>query len=413
MLISIAWGLLGCAIIVSLTFLMSENKKIINWKTITIGFVLQVVLGFIVFKWPVGIAFIQIISNGVDSVMDAGREGLQFVFGELANPDGAVGSVFVINVLTIMVFLTALIAILYHFKIMQFFVRIVGGFISKIMKTGHVESTNAVTNMFLGMTQSAISVKPYISQISRSQIFAIMVGGLASVSGAVLFGLVALGIPVDYLLSAAIMTAPAGLMLAKLVIPETEELSKSEWKEIDNFNDSESGEKSTFMDAIIDGSRDGVNLTVNAAMILISIIGLVALVNIILGGIGSIFGMDNLSLNLIFGYLFSPLAIIMGIPWNEALLAGSLLGEKLILNEFVAFTSFSEVIGQFSDKSTAIMTFALSGFANIGSIGIILGIMLGVAPKRKHEIQGMAMKSLIVATLANLLNGAIVGMFFL
>lgn len=412
-MVSILWGLAGCAIIIGITYFMSENKKLVNWKTIAIGFILQVVLGFIVFRWPAGISVIQWISSGVDAVMAAGQEGLKFVFGELANPDGPVGSVFVINVLTIMVFLTALIAILYHFGIMQLFVRIVGGFISKFMKTGYVESTNAVTNMFLGMTQSAVSVKPYVPNISRSQIFAIMVGGLASVSGAVLFGLVALGIPVDYLLSAAIMTAPAGLMMAKLVIPETENLSDEEWKKADDSNpNEEDGEKSTFMDAIIDGSRDGVSLTVSAAMILISIIGLVALVDIILGGIGSWFGMDNLSLNLIFGYLFSPFAVIIGIPFNDAILAGGLLGEKLILNEFVAFTSFSDVIGQFSEKSAAIMTFALSGFANIGSVGIILGIMIGIAPKRKHEIQGMAFKSLIVATLANLLNGAIVGMFF-
>lgn len=412
-LVSILWGLIGCAVLVGITYSLSENKKAINWQTIIIGFVLQVVLGFIVFKWPVGVSIIQSISNGVDGIMAAGQEGLQFVFGELANPDGAVGSVFVINVLAIMIFLTALIAILYHFGIMQFFVRIVGGFISKFMKTGYVESTNSVTNMFLGMTQSAVSVKPYISQISRSQIFAIMVGGLASVSGAVLFGLVALGIPVEYLLSAAIMSAPAGLMMAKLAIPETEKLSDKEWKEVDDFNpNDETGEKATFMDAIIDGSRDGVDLTVNAAMILVSIIGLVALVDIILGGVGSWFGMDNLSLNLILGYLFSPFAVVIGIPFDEAILAGGLLGEKFVLNEFVAFTSFADVIGQFSDKSSAIMTFALSGFANIGSVGIILGIMIGIAPERKHEIQGMAFKSLVIATLANLLNGAIVGMFF-
>nr|WP_309098493.1 nucleoside transporter C-terminal domain-containing protein [Fredinandcohnia onubensis] len=411
-MLAILWGLLGCAVLVGITYLLSENKKAINLQTAGIGFGLQVVLGFIVFKWSIGIAFIETISNGVNAVMAAGKEGLKFVFGELANSSGPVGSVFVINVLTIMVFLTALIAILYHFGIMQLFVRVVGGFITKFMKTGYVESTNAVTNMFLGMTQSAISVKPYINQISRSQIFAIMVGGLASVSGAVLFGLVAMGIPVEYLLSAAIMSAPAGLMMAKLMIPETDELKDSEWKDIDTFTPTVEGEKSTFMDAIIEGSRDGVNLTVNAAMVLISIIGLVALVDIILGSVGSLVGFDALSLKLIFGYLFAPVAFIIGIPWNEAIMAGTLLGEKLILNEFVAFASFSEMIGQFSDKSVAILSFALAGFANIGSIGIILGIMIGIAPKRKHEIQGMAIKSLIAATLANLLNGAIVGMFF-
>lgn len=394
------------------TYLFSENKKALNFRTIAIGFILQVVLGFVVFKWSVGITVIEVISDGVDVVMTAGKEGLSFVFGELANPDGAVGSIFVINVLTIMVFLTALIAILYHFKIMQFFVRVVGGFISKFMKTGYVESTNAVTNMFLGMTQSAISVKPYINQISRSQIFAIMVGGLASVSGAVLFGLVALGIRADYLLSAAIMSAPAGLMMAKLLIPETEKLSTSEWQNVDLSNTNEDGSKSTFMDAIIDGSRDGVHLTVNAAMVLISIIGLVALVDAILGGVGSLVGLDSLSLTSIFSYVFAPVAFIIGIPLDEALMAGGLLGEKLFLNELVAFTSLSDMMGSFSDKSAAILSFALAGFANLGSIGIILGIMVGIAPKRKHEIQAMAFKSLIIATIANLLNGAIVGMFF-
>ncbi|WBL14641.1 NupC/NupG family nucleoside CNT transporter [Sutcliffiella sp. NC1] len=413
-MIPILWGLAGCAILVAIAYLLSENKKAINVRTVTIGFLLQVILGFIVLKWEFGIAIIQTISNGVNAVMGAGREGLKFVFGELANADGPVGSVFVINALAIMIFLTALVAVLYHYKIMQFFVRVVGGFISKFMKTGYVESTNAVTNMFLGMTQSAVSVKPYISHISRSQIFAIMVGGLASVSGAVLFALSVMGIPIEYLLSAAIMSAPAGLMIAKLMIPETETIKQSEWKEIDNFNpnDGEDGQKSTLMDAIVEGARDGVKLAVNAAMVLVAIIGLVALVDVILSGAGSLVGLHGLSLKVIFGYLFAPVALIIGIPWSEAVLAGALLGEKIILNEFVAFASFSGMLESFSDRSVAILTFALSGFANIGSVGITLGIMLGIAPNRKHEIQSMAFKALIAGTIANLLNGAIAGMFF-
>lgn len=411
-MISILWGLLGSAVLVGIIFLFSENKSKINYKTIGIGYLLQVILGFVVFKWSIGITAIKSVSNGVEAIMGAGQEGLRFVFGELANRDGPVGSVFVINVLTIMVFLTALIAILYHFGIMQFFVRVVGGFIARIMQTSHVESANAVTNMFLGMTQSAISVKPYIKTISRSQIFAIMVGGLASVSGAVLFGLAALGVPIDYLLSAAIMSAPAGLMMAKLMVPETEARDDSEWKNVSSISPMLGGEKSTFMDAIIEGSRDGVNLTVNAAMVLISIIGLVALVDVILGGVGSLVGLDGISLKMIFSYLFSPLAFIIGVPLEEALMAGGLLGEKLILNEFVAFTSFANIMTDFSAKSQAIITFALSGFANVGSIGMVIGIMIGIAPGRKNEIQELAMKSLLAATFANLLNGAIVGMFF-
>lgn len=411
-MISILWGILGCTVLLAVVYVFSENKKDINWQTFIIGFLLQVILGFIVLKWNMGIAFIEFLSDGVNAIMSAGQEGLTFVFGELAEPGREGGSIFIINVLAIMIFLTSLISILYHFGIMQFIVRIVGGFISKFMKTGAVESTNAVTNMFLGMTQSAISIKPYIANISRSQIFAIMVGGLASVSGAVLFGLVALGIPVEYLLSAAVMSAPAGLMIAKLMIPETAELDEDEWKSVELTESSAEGEEPTFMDALINGSRDGVTLTVNSAMVLIAIIGLVALVDIILSNLGGLVGFSELSLNLIFGYLFAPVAFLIGIPWSEAVLAGGLLGEKVILNEFVAFTSFTEIIDQFSDKSTAILSFALAGFANIGSVGIILGIMLGIAPKRNKEIQSMAGKSLFAATIANLLNGAIIGMFF-
>lgn len=411
-MISILWGLIGCFGLLFIVYLFSENKKRINWRTFAIGFFLQVVLGFIVFKWNIGMVVMAKISDGVNVIMGAGNEGLQFVFGELADPSREAGSIFVINVLSIMIFLSALISILYYFGIMQWFVRMIGGVISRMMGTGYVESTNAVTNMFLGMTQSALSVKPYFKNISRSQIFAIMVGGLASVSGAVLFGLIALGINSQYLLSSAIMSAPAGLMVAKLMMPETEKLSTEEWKKVEKVNPTSDDAEPTFMDALIQGSKEGVDLTVNAAMILISIIGLVALLNVFIGGFGNLIGIEDLSLNLIFGYIFSPIAFLIGIPWNEAVLAGTLLGEKLILNEFVAFTSFSEVINQFSEKSVAVMSFALAGFANIGSVGITLGIMLGIAPERNREIQNMAGKALFASTVANLLNGAIVGMFF-
>ncbi|MFS0688501.1 nucleoside transporter C-terminal domain-containing protein [Sporosarcina sp. 179-K 8C2 HS] len=408
---SILWGIFGCAVIIFIAYLMSENKKIINVRTALVGFFSQVLLGFIVLKWGAGMAVVEFVSDGVNKVMGYGMEGLSFVFGSLADKNGPVGSIFAINVLTIMVFLSALISLLYYFGIMQMFVKVLGGLISKFMKTGYVESTNAAMNIFLGMTQSAISVKPYISRMSRSQIFAIMVGGLASVSGAVLIGLAAMGIPIKYLLSAAIMSAPAGLMLAKLIIPETDPLNPNEWKEMDDYM-GDSKKDSNIMDVIINGSREGLNLAVNAGIILISIIGLVALLNGILGGVGSLVGFPGLSFETIMGYIFAPIALIIGIPWSEALAAGNLLGQKMILNEFVAFTSLSTMMEQFSEKSIAILTFALSGFANIGSIGIILGIMIGVAPNRKKDIQSMAFKALIAATLANLLNGAIVGLFF-
>lgn len=410
-MINVLWGLMGCTIIVLVAYLMSENKKAINIWTVSMGFIAQVVLGFFVLKWEYGMKIIQVLSDGVAKVMAYGVEGLSFVFGSLADKEGAAGPIFAINALAIMIYLTALIGLLYHFGIMQWFVRIVGGSLSKVMKTGHIESTNAAANIFLGMTQSFLSVKPYIKTMSRSQLFAVMVGGLASVSGAVLLGLAAMGIPINYLLSAAIMSAPAGLMLAKLIIPETEKLDPNEWKVVEETT-TETGEKDGVMEVIVNESKEGLKFAVNAVVILISIIGLIALLNGILGGVGSLVGFSDLSFELILGYVFAPVAFILGIPWSEAVLAGNLLGQKIIINEFVAFASFKDIIDLFSEKSIAILTFALSGFANIGSIGIILGVMLGIAPKRKKEIQDMALKGLIAATLANLLNGAIVGIFF-
>ncbi|WP_339226924.1 nucleoside transporter C-terminal domain-containing protein [Oceanobacillus sp. FSL K6-2867] len=410
-MINILWGLMGCAGIILISYLLSENKKAINIWTVSMGFISQIILGFIVLQWDIGIKIVEVVSNGVSKVMDYGVEGLAFVFGSLADKEGPAGPIFAINVLAIMIFLSALISLLYYFGIMQWGVRVIGGTISKFMKTGYVESTNAASNIFLGMTQSFLTVKPYIKNMSRSQIFAIMVGGLASVSGAVLLGLAAMGIPINYLLSAAIMSAPAGLMIAKFMIPETEPLNQNEWNEADEFS-GDSKKDTSMMEVIVEGSNDGLKFAVNAVIILISIIGLVALLNGILGGVGSLIGLPSLSFELILGYIFAPFAFIIGIPWNEAIMAGNLLGQKIIINEFVAFASFSSIIEQFSEKSTAVLTFALSGFANIGSIGIILGVMLGIAPNRKKEIQDMAFKALIAATLANLLNGAIAGIFF-
>lgn len=413
-MINVLWGLMGCAVIIIFAYLLSENRKKINVWTVSMGFLAQVVLGFIVLKWDIGITIVQTLSDGVSKVMAYGVEGLTFVFGSLADKEGAAGPIFAINALAIMIYLTALIGLLYHFGIMQWFVRIVGGGLSKVMKTGHIESTNAAANIFLGMTQSFLSVKPYIRTMSRSQLFAVMVGGLASVSGAVLLGLAAMGIPINYLLSAAIMSAPAGLMLAKLIIPETEELDPNEWKVVNEPTNEagETEEKDSVMEVIVNESKEGLKFAVNAVVILISIIGLIALLNGILGGVGSLVGFSDLSFELILGYLFAPIAFVIGIPWSEAVMAGNLLGQKIIINEFVAFASFKDMIDLFSEKSVAILTFSLAGFANIGSVGIILGVMLGIAPKRKKEIQDMAIKGLIAATLANLLNGAIVGIFF-
>lgn len=405
---NLIWGMFGCSLIIIISILMSENKRLINVRTVSIGFFLQVVFGFLVLQWDKGLQAIQFVSQGVTNLINFGHAGLSFVFGPLADRNGL--SVFAVNVLGMIIFLTVLIALLYYFGIMQYMVKIIGGFISKVMQTSYSESIAAAANIFVGNTQAPLIVKPYIAHMSRSQIFSVMVGGLASVSGAVLMGLAAMGIPIEYLISAAVMSAPAGLMIAKLVIPETEKINDNEWKISDKASNSE--EKTNIIDVIFENSKEGLHYAVNVGLMLIMFIGLIALLNGVIGFGGSLIGFENLSLELIFGYLFAPIAFVIGIPWDEAVMAGNLLAQKFLLNEFVAFANLSVGIENFSERSIAILTFALSGFANFGAVGSIVGMLSRMVPERKLEVQQLAIKALIAATLANLLNGAIVMMLF-
>ncbi|WP_188858054.1 NupC/NupG family nucleoside CNT transporter, partial [Oceanobacillus indicireducens] len=339
------------------------------------------------------------------------KKGCRFIHFTLAKytENGGEVGVFAVNVLGMIIFLTILIELLYHFGIMQYIVRFIGGFIAKIMQASYSESTAAAANMFVGNTQAPLVVKPYVKNMTRSQLFSVMVGSLASVSGAVMIGLAAMGIPLEYLLSAAVMSAPAGIMIAKFIIPETNEINENEWMETSDTTESEQP-KRNLIDVIFVSSREGLKFAVNVGLMLIAFIGLIALVNGILAWGGSFFGLDNISLELIFGYLFAPVAFIIGIPWDEALMAGNMLAQKLLLNEFVAFANLSTIIDTLSERSIAILTFALSGFANFGAAGSIVGMLSDMVPQQKAVIQRLMMKALIGATLANLLNGAIVAM---
>lgn len=309
---NIVWGIIGCSIIILFSYLLSENKKQINYRTVTIGFVLQIVFGYLVLKWQLGKDVLSYLSDGINGIINYGREGLEFVFGPLAENGGEVG-IFAVNVLGMIIFLTILIELLYHFGIMQYIVRFIGGFIAKIMQASYSESTAAAANMFVGNTQAPLVVKPYVKNMTRSQLFSVMVGSLASVSGAVMIGLAAMGIPLEYLLSAAVMSAPAGIMIAKFIIPETNEINENEWMETSDTTESEQP-KRNLIDVIFVSSREELKFAVNVGLMLIAFIGLIALVNGILAWGGSFFGLDNISLELIFGYLFAPVAFIY---WNS------------------------------------------------------------------------------------------------
>lgn len=390
---------IGIAFIFFVAFLLSNNKKKINWRTVIIGFVIQFGFALIALKWSVGKYVLSKISLGVQSVIDYANEGISFLFGSLTKD----ASIFAVNVLGVIIFVSAVVSVLYYLGIMQFVIKIIGGGLSKVLGTSKLETISASANIFLGQTEAPLLIKPYVERLTESELFTVMVGGLASVSGSILVGYSLLGIPIEYLISASFMSAPAGLIMAKIIIPELKQAKVN--NEIEMVKD----ESANVVDAAAKGAIDGLGLVLNIGAILLAFVALIALINGIIGFVGGWFGISGLSLQKILGYIFSPIAVIIGVPWKEAVTAGSLIGQKIILNEFVAFTSLSAIMGTLSAKTVAIVTFALCGFANISSIAILIGGIGGMAPSRKGDIARLGWKAIIAGTLANLLSATIAG----
>ncbi|AMO86148.1 NupC/NupG family nucleoside CNT transporter [Solibacillus sp. FSL W7-1472] len=398
------WGIIGILGVVAIAIGLSSNRKAIQWRIIISGLIVQLIFAFIVLKWSFGREKLMQLSDGVQKLVSYANEGIVFVFGGLADPEN-VGFVFAMSVLTIIIFFSSLISVLYYLGIMQFVIKIIGGFLSKVLGTTKAESVNAAANIFVGQTEAPLVIRPFLNKMTRSQMFAVMTGGLASVSGSVLIGYSLLGVPLEYLLAASFMAAPAGLVMAKLMIPETEEVNE------DDFKLERNSEATNVIDAAAVGASDGLKLAVNVGAMLLSFIALIALLNGILGGITGLFGFENVTLEGILGYVFAPLAFLIGVPWDEAVRAGSFIGQKLILNEFVAFSNFGPVIGELSDKTGIIISFALCGFANLSSMGILIGGLGGMAPDKRPMIAQLAIKAVAAGTLASLLSAAIAGMF--
>ena len=391
--------IIGIIFVFLVAFLISNNKKKINWKTVIIGFLIQFIFAFAALKWSVGKYILSRISLGVQSVIDYAKEGISFIFGSLSND----GSIFAVNVLGVIIFISALVSVLYYLGVMQFVIKLIGGGLSKLLGTSKLETISSAANIFLGQTEAPLLIKPYVEKLTESELFTVMVGGLASVSGSILVGYSLLGIPIEYLVSASFMSAPAGLIISKIIIPEIREAKVNE--EMEMVKD----DSSNIVDAASKGAIDGLGLVLNIAAILLAFVALIALINGIIGLIGGLFGIDNLSLQSILGYIFAPIATIIGVPMKESVIAGSLIGQKIILNEFVAFTSLSEIISTLSPKTIAIVTFSLCGFANISSIAILIGGIGGMAPSRKHDIARLGWKAVLGGTLANLLSATIAG----
>lgn len=409
---SLVMSLVGIFVLLALAFALSEHKKSISKRAVFGALGIQVVFAALVLYVDIGREALNTVTAWVASVIGFANQGISFMFGPLVSdqifavfPEG--GFIFAVRVLPIVIFFSALVAVLYYFGIMQFVIRVLGGGLRKLLGTSPTESLSATANIFVSQTEAPLVVRPYIKNMTRSELFAVMVGGLASIAGSVMAGYAAMGVELKYLIAASFMAAPGGLLMAKIIIPETEKP-----QEIEDAEDIPEIEKpANAIDAAATGASNGLKLAVNIGAMLIAFISLIALFNGIVGGIGGWFGYGDITLQAILGYAFAPIAWLIGVPSADITAVGSLIGQKLILNEFVAYSDFMNIKDGLSPVSQAISTFALCGFANFASIAILLGGLGIIAPNRRKDIASMGLKAVAAGTLANLMSATIAGFF--
>ena len=398
-------GILGIIVILGIAVLFSSNRKAINLRIVGAAFALQAAIAAFVIYSDAGRAVIRGISTGVLAVIGFSQAGIDMVFGPLANTE-IVGFSFAINVLPIIIFFAALMSVMYHLRIMEYLVKGVGGALHRIIGTGAIESMNAAANIFVGQTEAPLVVKPYLRNLTEPQFFAVMVSGLASIAGTVLAGYVLMGAELKYLLAAAFMAAPGGLLMAKILMPDDEVVRSGEHEKLTM----ERSQHGNVILAAASGTSDGLRLAVNIVAMLVAFVALIALFNGLVGWVFSLFGVDGVTMQSILGKVFQPLMYVLSVPWAEAEAAGALFGEKIILNEFVAFSHLNDYLEGMSPRTIAITTFSLCGFANLSSIGILLGGLGVLVPEKKELIGRFGLKAVLAASLSNLMSAALAGL---
>lgn len=397
-------SLCSIAALVLAAWAASAHRSCVNWRTVGAALGLQVAIGGLVLYVPAGRRALEALSSAVARVLGYAQDGIDFVFGDIGRFE--VGFVFAFHVLPVIIFFSSLVAVLYHLGVMGWLVRLLGGALRALLGTSRAESLSAAANVFVSQTEAPLVIKPYLPAMSRSELFAVMVGGMATVAGSVLAGYVALGVELKYLLAASFMAAPGGLLMAKLLVPETAPMATTDRDAAPQVEP-----HVNVFDAAAAGASSGLALAVNIGAMLLAFIGLIALLNGLLGWLGSLAGLDGLSLQLVLGTLFRPLAFLLGVPWDEALVAGNLIGQKLVLNEFVAYVSFSEDKAALGVHAQAVVSFALCGFANFSSIAILLGGIGTLAPARRSEVAELGLRAVLAGFMANLMSAAIAGLF--
>ncbi len=412
MIFSSLFSVVGMAVLFLIAWVFSGNKRAINYRTIVSAFVIQVALGALALYVPLGREMLQSLASGIQSVIGYGYEGVRFLFGSLApnakGDQGIGGFIFAINVLAIIIFFASLISLLYYLKIMPLVINLIGGALQRCLGTSKAESMSAAANIFVAHTEAPLVIKPYLKSMSDSEIFAVMCVGMASVAGPVLAGYASMGIPLPYLIAASFMSAPGGLLFAKIIYPQNEAIS--------SHADVSAEKHVNAIEAIANGASTGLNLALHVGAMLLAFVGMLALINGLLGVVGGFLGMEHLSLGLILGTLLKPLAFMLGIPWSQAGIAGEIIGIKIALNEFVGYMQFLPYLGDnpplvLSEKTKAIITFALCGFANLSSVAMLIGGLGSLVPKKKDLIVRLALKAVLVGTLSNFMSATIAGLF--
>lgn len=404
---NIVYSLMGMALILAIAVLLSSGRKNIRLRVVGAAFALQAGIALLVLYVPAGKAIIQGMANGVSSLLGYASAGTNFIFGPLASPDMG-GNSFAIAALPVIIFFSALISILYYLGIMQFIIKWVGGAIQKITGISKVESLCAAANIFVGQSESPLVIRPYLASLTQSQLFTVMSVGMAGVAGTILAAYAAMGIRIDYLLAAAFMSAPGGILMAKIILPDNPD-DKAPEDLLVNVEYEEEKPANIIMAAGM-GAQTGVKLAVAVGAMVLAFVALVALANGLLGGIGGWFGYPQLSFEQIIGYVFAPIMFLLGVPWDEAMRAGGLFGTKVVLNEFVAFIELGKIQNDVSDLTNAIVIFALCGFANFSSIAIQLAVTGGLAPTQRPNIARLGIKALAAGSLANLMSAALAGL---
>ncbi len=393
-------GILGLLTMLGLAYAMSTNRRAIKLKTVAWGLGLQLTFAFFVLRFEAGRSLFEFLGKIVNGLLGFSFAGSEFVFGELGKKLSSYGFYFAFQVLPTIIFIAAFFALLYHLGIMQIIIKIAAWIMTRVMGASGAESLNVAASIFMGQTEAPLTIRPFLEKLTKSELMTVMTSGMAHVSGGIMAAYIAFGIEPKHLLTAVIMTAPGTLLMAKMLVPETEQPLTAGRVEMPEME-----KDANALGAIARGTSDGLSLAINVAAMLISFLAMLALVNYCFGWLHS-------SLQQVFGWVFSPIAFVIGIPWHDCASVGNLLGTRMVVNELVAFHDLGAMRGALDPRSFTIATFALCGFANFSSIGIQIGGIGALAPGQRGQLARFGIRAMLAGTMANLMSASIVGMLY-